>query len=92
PAGGQIQMRLDQQGKFYRVVIADNGPGIPASELPRLFDRFYRLQGTTSEGTGLGLAIAQSIVQAPRGQIQVTSEVGQGTCFTILLPLDLREG
>ncbi|URR36839.1 HAMP domain-containing histidine kinase [Thermosynechococcus sp. HN-54] len=91
PAGGQIQVMLDQQGKFYRMVIADNGPGIPASDLPRLFDRFYRLQGTKSEGTGLGLAIAQSIVEAHRGQIQVTSEVGQGTCFTILLPAEIKE-
>jgi OmpR-family two-component system manganese-sensing sensor histidine kinase len=91
PEGGTIHITLDQQGKYYRVVIADNGRGIPASELPRLFDRFYRLQGTALPGTGLGLAIAQSIVQAHRGQIQVESEVGQGTKFTILLPTPAKD-
>ncbi len=91
PAQGNIQVGLDQQGKYYRIVIADNGVGIPAAELPRLFDRFYRLPGSPATGTGLGLAIAQSIVQAHRGHIQVTSEVGKGTQFTILLPLPPKD-
>ncbi|XFA73286.1 HAMP domain-containing sensor histidine kinase [Thermosynechococcaceae cyanobacterium Okahandja] len=91
PECGTIQIRLEQQGKHYRITIADNGVGIPATELPRLFDRFYRLPGTTSSGTGLGLAIAQSIVQAHRGQIQVESEPGQGSKFTILLPIATKD-
>jgi signal transduction histidine kinase len=76
-----------------RVVIADTGPGILSEHLPFLFERFYRAdkararsQIVKSSGAGLGLSIAQSLAQAHGGHIEVASEVGQGTSFTVWLP------
>ena len=76
------------------VRVTDNGPGIPPEHLPHLFDRFYRIDEartreddeSTASGTGLGLAIVLSIAQALGGTVDVQSEVGQGTVFTIWLP------
>lgn len=80
-----------------QVTISDTGIGIPAEALPRLFDRFYRVDPARTHtvgskmtekttGSGLGLAIAQAIVENHRGQIQVESIVGKGTVFTVMLP------
>jgi signal transduction histidine kinase len=71
------------------VTITDTGIGIPAEHLPRLFDRFYRVDQSRSHdtgGAGLGLAIVQKIVDAHQGTIQVSSQVGVGTTFRIGLP------
>lgn len=68
-----------------RVVIQDTGPGIPDEDLTRVFDPFYT---TRSGGTGLGLAIVARIVQAHRGVVTVTSQLGQGTTFALWLPID----
>ncbi len=69
----------------------DSGIGIPAAHLPRVFDRFYRVDPSRSrdvEGTGLGLAICRSIAEAHGGKIRVTSDAGKGSEFTVELPID----
>ena len=67
----------------------DRGPGIPAHELPRLFERFYRRPGAAqrASGTGLGLAGVRTIVELHGGSIAVESRLGEGSTFTVRLPL-----
>ena len=91
---GLIQVRLsreDERGQTC-LTISDNGIGIPPESLPKVFDRFYRIdKARTREGgpggTGLGLSICQAIVEAHHGTIRVTSELGRGTTFTITMPI-----
>jgi signal transduction histidine kinase len=69
------------------LAVADNGPGIPAADLPHVFTRFYRSRGTPrAKGTGLGLAIAEGIVRAHGGRIWVESTLGEGSTFAFTLP------
>ena len=79
--------RSTRVGKLTRVVISvsDNGAGIAAEELPKIFDRFYK--GTGSRGSGLGLTIARNLVVAHGGEIRAESRVGQGTTITFTLPV-----
>jgi signal transduction histidine kinase len=73
------------------VQISDTGKGIAAEHLPQLFDRFYRVDSSrASPGAGLGLAIAQEIARSHGGRIEVSSQVGQGTHFTVTLPDSAR--
>ena len=72
------------------IEVADEGSGVAAEQAPRLFDRFYRAEGTRSRnrlGSGLGLAIAAAIVEAHRGRIELVSAPGAGARFRVLLPL-----
>jgi two-component system phosphate regulon sensor histidine kinase PhoR len=88
----QIQAGRSEAGLFIR--ISDNGPGIAKSHLPRLFERFYRVDKTRSRtlgGTGLGLAIVKHIVQAHDGNITVDSTQGVGSTFEIQLPAETDE-
>jgi len=100
PAGGALTLRTRtvSAGDFPRragrpappaveVIIADTGIGIPAEHLPRIFDPFFSTKGV-GRGTGLGLAITRRIVEDHRGTIEVASEVGRGTTFTIRLPVE----
>jgi signal transduction histidine kinase len=73
-AGGAVEIRVE-----------DNGAGIPAESLERIFEPFFTSKGRDA-GTGLGLSIAQQIVEEHGGRIDVTSEPGRGTCFTVRLP------
>jgi two-component system, OmpR family, heavy metal sensor histidine kinase CusS len=90
PAGGSIAVRSGPVDGKARVVVADTGVGIPAEYLPRVFDRFFRLdaaRGMEPEGAGLGLAISRAIAEAHGGTIAVESTHGRGTSVTLLLPL-----
>jgi signal transduction histidine kinase len=90
PAGGEIQLSAKVSGTQILIDIQDSGFGIPAADLPFIFDRFYRVrEGKASEveGNGLGLALVKSIVEQHDGQINVQSELNRGSCFTVTLPL-----
>jgi two-component system phosphate regulon sensor histidine kinase PhoR len=85
PDGGTIRLFAEDSGEFVRVSVADTGIGIPFKDLPRIFERFYRVdEARTREqgGTGLGLAIVKHIVQLQGGTVSVTSEPGQGSIFS----------
>lgn len=89
PEGGEISVSLDVIEDKIRIVFSDTGIGIPKEDLPRLFERFYRVDKTRSRemgGTGLGLSIAKEIVEAHDGSISIDSELNRGTKVTILLP------
>jgi two-component system, OmpR family, manganese sensing sensor histidine kinase len=90
PAGGQVCLTLLLKSRQGIISIEDNGIGIPPVDLPRIFDRFYRVDIARSRetgGFGLGLAIAKQIIQAHNGQITVESSLGKGTKFKIFLPI-----
>jgi two-component system OmpR family sensor kinase/two-component system sensor histidine kinase BaeS len=96
PAGGTITLRAEPVDGGVRITVSDTGEGIPAEDLPYLFDRFWRGDRSRSHaggaGSGLGLAIARQLVQAHGGRIGVESQPGQGTTFTIELPAGRGEG
>ncbi|WP_309741484.1 ATP-binding protein [Chamaesiphon sp. OTE_20_metabat_361] len=86
---GTIAVRLQAVGDAVELSVRDTGVGIPTAELPRLFQRFYRVSGTRSrtyEGSGIGLAFVKRLVELHQGSIAVTSVEGAGTCFTITIP------
>lgn len=90
PAGTTVDVALVEAGDEVRIVVADDGPGIPPEHLEHLFDRFYRVdkaRSRNSGGSGLGLAIASWIATAHGGTIDVQSTLGSGTVFTVRLPL-----
>ncbi|HEX6765126.1 MAG TPA: ATP-binding protein [Polyangiaceae bacterium] len=87
-AGSKVTLRGEEHGAQIRVVISDNGPGIEARHLPRLFERFYRVDpGRSREvgGTGLGLSIVKHLAEAMGGTVSVESAPGRGTTFSIVL-------
>lgn len=89
PRGGAVSVRLDLREHAVAIEVSDTGLGIPADELPRIFERFYRGTNTgdaRASGSGLGLAIVRSIVDMHGGQIDLVSRVGEGTKFGITLP------
>ena len=89
PDGGRVTVRWDADAELVCVEVADTGLGIPAHDLPRVFERFYRVDKARSRemgGTGLGLAIVKHLAQAMHGTVKVTSTVGQGTTFRVCLP------
>ncbi|MBI5382119.1 MAG: histidine kinase [Opitutae bacterium] len=90
PAGTRIAVAVARRGGEIEVSVRDDGPGIPAEDLPRLFERFYRVDKGRSRdkgGTGLGLSIVKHIVQLHGGRVRVESAPGQGSGFFLTLPL-----
>jgi signal transduction histidine kinase len=89
PDGGKISLGLRREGSMARLTVSDTGVGIAPDDLERIFDRFYQADPARSRpsesGAGLGLAIAKWIAEAHGGKIEVQSELGKGTTFTVLL-------
>ena len=85
PAGGSVTIEARTTGVEVRVEVCDTGEGIPAADLPHVFERFYRGEKSRSRatgGAGLGLAIAKGIVEAHHGRIWAENVAGRGACFT----------
>ena len=89
PPAGRVEVRVAQDKRRARIAVADTGMGIAAADLPHIFERFYRAQGTAAKapGAGLGLAIVARLVELMHGTISVASEVGHGTTITVEFPL-----
>jgi len=91
PENGFVNLVARSEGGFARIEIIDSGPGIPSEHLERIFERFYKIDGSRKgegkPGTGLGLAIAQQIIQAHDGYIRVRSTIGEGSAFEVTLPV-----
>ena len=84
-----VELRTSADQRCAELTIRDTGVGVPASELPRLFERFHRIEGQRSrsfEGSGIGLALVQELVKLHGGTIRAESELGKGTAFTISIP------
>jgi signal transduction histidine kinase len=93
PSGGRVTLGCHRRNATIEISVCDTGPGITPEHLPRLFDRFYRVDRGRSRaqgGSGLGLAIAQSIAQLHGGEITVSSAVGQGSTFLVRLPVSYQ--
>jgi len=92
PEKGKVSINVHLQNEELVISISDTGIGIPKEALPKIFECFYRVNQRDKEiqGTGLGLAIVHKIVMMHSGRIEVASEVGQGTTFTVFLPLELK--
>ena len=97
---GRVELSAEavEEGRYLRLVVRDDGIGIPASQLPHIFERFYSPNlalsdpdGTTPMGSGIGLALAKELVSLQGGRIAVESEEGEGTAFTVLLPIQREE-
>jgi two-component system sensor histidine kinase CiaH len=95
PKDKTITINARQQGRFGHLSVIDQGPGIKATDMEHIFDRFYRADSSRSrdavEGYGLGLSIAQKIAQAHNGSLDARSRLGEGSTFTLKLPLHDRD-
>jgi len=92
--GGTVTIKISEDTGYYKTEIIDTGIGIPARDLPKLFDRFYQVEEHLTRkhgGMGLGLSVAKSMIELHGGRIWVESEEGKGSTFTFLLPMDERE-
>jgi signal transduction histidine kinase len=91
PQGGEVFLSIEKIGEQARIICRDTGPGIPAEDLPHIFERFYRAEKSRTRGKttgfGLGLSIANWIVEKHGGRIEVDSKEGKGTTFAIWLPV-----
>ncbi len=93
PQGGSVKVNLKPEGndnQFIRISVTDNGIGIPKEQLSKIFDRFYQVDNRLSkeyEGTGIGLSLTKELVELHKGKISVESHEGQGSVFTLYLPL-----
>ena len=87
--GGRVRVEVMDQGDAVRFSVHDSGSGIPADQMPRVFDRFWQAdQRATIRGSGLGLSIAKGIVEAHGGRIWVESQVGMGSAFHFTVPVE----
>ena len=91
PGGGTISVDLGQEQEAIKIEVSDTGTGIPQGDLPRIFDRFYRVEKSRGgSGFGLGLSISKSIVEAHHGRIDVQTTLNRGSIFTIFFPRHLN--
>jgi len=92
PTGGSVGLNVDRDGPGHvRIAVIDNGPGIPAEDHERIFEKFRQLDSSATRehtGTGLGLPITKELVHTLQGTISLQSEVGRGTTFTVTLPIE----
>ncbi|MEJ2069679.1 MAG: response regulator [Syntrophobacterales bacterium] len=89
PDGGRVRVSVLSHVDYVEALVSDEGIGIEEDEIPKIFDKFYRVKHAKTRqviGTGLGLAIVKNIIEAHRGSIDVESQVGRGTTFKVLLP------
>ena len=90
PSGGAVSARLVSHGTDVAIVVEDDGIGIPQKDLNRVFERFYRVdrgRGSTTGGTGLGLSIVRNVAVNHGGRVEVTSQEGVGSTFSMVLPV-----
>jgi two-component system, OmpR family, phosphate regulon sensor histidine kinase PhoR len=90
PTGGQVWVKAKRQGDFVEIEFRDTGIGIAATEIPKVFDRFYRVRPSVTEdsgGTGLGLSIVQQLLWRCGGSISVKSRLAEGSVFSVMLPI-----
>lgn len=90
PAGDKVTVAIDLVFSSVRIAFRDSGPGIPAEDLPDIFERFYRVDKARNRahgGLGLGLSVAKSLTEAMGGRIEAASELGKGSTFTVILPV-----
>jgi signal transduction histidine kinase/DNA-binding response OmpR family regulator len=88
---GGVSVRLVADGRMARLDVVDTGAGIAPEQLPRIFERFHRIEGTPSrslEGSGIGLALANELVKLHSGRMEVASQLGSGSTFTVCVPFD----
>jgi len=85
--GGLVSVTGRKSGNEAQIAVTDTGSGIARENLPKIFERFYRINDGTSPGVGIGLHLSRQIIEAHGGTITVESEIGKGTCFFIRLPL-----
>lgn len=93
PNGGEVKVHIDETSDHVQIQVKDTGIGIEQEALPRIFERFYRVDKARSRntgGTGLGLAIVKHIVEVHNGKINVESELNKGTTFTVLFPKEQK--
>ncbi|MBI4728813.1 MAG: HAMP domain-containing protein [Acidobacteria bacterium] len=87
PAGSAVRVDLAREESWAVLRVADSGPGIPSDEVARVFDRFFRGSGNRTGGSGIGLTVVRELVRAHGGEVEVSSEFGKGTRFTVRLPV-----
>ncbi|GIU84251.1 MAG: two-component sensor histidine kinase [Acidimicrobiales bacterium] len=89
PPGSRVDVAVEYDSRHVSLVVTDRGPGIPASDLPRIFERFYRVdpsRGRSTGGSGLGLAIVKHVAATHGGEVSVDSRLGEGSTFRLVLP------
>lgn len=93
PKGGTVWVNIENYSKYVLIKVSDTGIGITEEEIPRIFERFYRVdkaRSRNSGGTGLGLAIVKHLIEAHKGQISVSSKINEGTTFTVKLDKQIK--
>ena len=85
PTGGLVRLETGTGGSWALIRVSDTGPGIPADELPHVFDRFFRGRTSRASGSGIGLTVVRELAHAHGGSVEVSSVEGQGTTFTVRL-------
>lgn len=90
PEGGSVSVSITNEHNSLQFEVTDTGKGIPEAELPHIFDRFYRTEGSEAKGSGIGLALCKELVAVHNGSIEVSSQPGTGTSFRLQIPTQLE--